>query len=49
MAMEVLEEIALSVPREHREAFWHDPRRRAARERALAAEDSSHPGPGNDF
>ena len=34
LAVEVLEEIALHLPREHREAFWHDPRRRAARERA---------------
>ncbi len=33
-AVEVLEEIALRIPREHREAFWQDPRRRAVRERA---------------
>ncbi len=42
VAVEVLEDIALRIPREHREAFWHDPRRRAAREAALAAEESSH-------
>jgi hypothetical protein len=42
MAVEVIEEIALRVPREHREAFWHDPRRRVARERALISDDSSH-------
>lgn len=42
MAMEVLEEIALRIPWEHREAFWHDPRRRAARDRALTLEESSH-------
>ena len=42
MAVEVLEDIALRIPREHREAFWHDPRRRAAREHALRAEESSH-------
>jgi len=41
-AIEVLEEIALRIPREHREAFWHDPRRRAARERAHTAEEGSH-------
>jgi transcriptional regulator with GAF, ATPase, and Fis domain/predicted Ser/Thr protein kinase/Tfp pilus assembly protein PilF len=41
MAVEVLEEIALRVPREHREAFWHDPRRRAVRERANESERSS--------
>ena len=42
LAVEVLEDIALRIPREHREAFWHDPRRRAARERALSAEQSTH-------
>ncbi len=34
LAVEVLEDIAMRIPREHREAFWHDPRRRAARQRA---------------
>jgi len=33
-AVEILEDIALRVPREHRDAFWGDPRRRAIRERA---------------
>ncbi|MGD8858412.1 MAG: sigma 54-interacting transcriptional regulator [Myxococcales bacterium] len=42
MAVEVLEDIALRVPREHRDAFWHDQRRRMVRERAAQAEDSSH-------
>jgi serine/threonine-protein kinase PknK len=42
LAVEVLEDIALRIPREHREAFWHDPRRRAARERAIEAEESTH-------
>ena len=41
-AVEVLEEIALRIPREHREAFWHDPRRRAARDRAHNAQEGSH-------
>ncbi|HEX4354107.1 MAG TPA: sigma-54-dependent Fis family transcriptional regulator, partial [Polyangiales bacterium] len=41
LAVEVLEEIALHVPRGHREAFWHDPRRRAARERARESEQAS--------
>ncbi|HEY2732676.1 MAG TPA: GAF domain-containing protein, partial [Polyangiales bacterium] len=41
LAVEVLEEIALHVAREHREAFWHDPRRRAARERARESEQAS--------
>src|SRR5262249_20748099 len=45
LAVEVLEDIALRIPREHREAFWHDPRRRAARERALSSEESSHRAP----
>jgi transcriptional regulator with GAF, ATPase, and Fis domain/tRNA A-37 threonylcarbamoyl transferase component Bud32 len=44
VAVEVLEDIALRVPREHREAFWHDPRRRAARERAIEVEESTHRG-----
>ncbi|MBN1655679.1 MAG: sigma 54-interacting transcriptional regulator [Deltaproteobacteria bacterium] len=42
MAVEVLEQLALGVPREHREAFWHDPRRREARRRAALAGESSH-------
>jgi serine/threonine-protein kinase PknK len=37
-AMEVLEEIALRIPREHREAFWQDPRRRCVRERVNKSE-----------
>ncbi|HKU37742.1 MAG TPA: sigma 54-interacting transcriptional regulator, partial [Polyangiales bacterium] len=37
-AVEVLEEITLRVPREHRDAFWQDPRRRAVRERANKSE-----------
>ena len=45
MAIEVLEDIALRIPREHREAFWHDPRRRVARTRAVSAEESSHGAP----
>lgn len=45
LAVEVLEDIALRIPREHREAFWHDPRRRSAREKALHAEDSLHRPP----
>ncbi len=35
-AMEVLESIATRLPRDHREAFWHDPRRREVRRRAGA-------------
>jgi serine/threonine-protein kinase PknK len=42
LSVEVLEEIALRIPREHREAFWHDPRRRRARDLAQAADDSQH-------
>ncbi len=38
MAVEVLEDIALRVPRAHRDAFWQDPRRRAARARASRVE-----------
>ncbi len=34
MAVEVLEALALRVPREYRDAFWQDPRRREARRRA---------------
>jgi transcriptional regulator with GAF, ATPase, and Fis domain/serine/threonine protein kinase len=45
LAVEALEEIALRIPREHREAFWHDPRRRAARERAHESGHSEHAGP----
>jgi transcriptional regulator with GAF, ATPase, and Fis domain len=37
-AVEVIEDIALRVPREHRDAFWHDPRRRIAREYANRSE-----------
>ncbi|MDH5674719.1 MAG: sigma 54-interacting transcriptional regulator [Myxococcales bacterium] len=44
-AIEVLEEIALRIPREHREAFWHDPRRRLAKALALRSEESSHAEP----
>jgi transcriptional regulator with GAF, ATPase, and Fis domain len=39
LAVEALEDIALRVPREHRDAFWQDPRRRAVRARA-ARQDS---------
>ncbi|MEM9187849.1 MAG: sigma 54-interacting transcriptional regulator [Myxococcota bacterium] len=35
-AMEVLESIATRLPRDHREAFWHDPRRRVVRVRLSA-------------
>ncbi len=45
LAVEVLEEIALRIPREHREAFWHDPRRRRARERAQTSDESQHRAP----
>jgi transcriptional regulator with GAF, ATPase, and Fis domain/predicted Ser/Thr protein kinase len=45
LAIEVLEDIALRIPREHRDAFWHDPRRRAARERAMAFEERAHEAP----
>jgi serine/threonine-protein kinase PknK len=41
LAAEVLEDISLHIPREHRDAFWRDPRRRRARERALASEAST--------
>jgi transcriptional regulator with GAF, ATPase, and Fis domain/tetratricopeptide (TPR) repeat protein/predicted Ser/Thr protein kinase len=40
-AVEVLEDIALRVPREHREAFWHDPRRRAVRDYVNQSEHTS--------
>ncbi|MBW2461771.1 MAG: sigma 54-interacting transcriptional regulator [Deltaproteobacteria bacterium] len=42
-AMEVLESIATKLPRDLREAFWHDPRRREARRRAAAGATT---GPG---
>jgi len=35
-AMEILESIATRLPRDHREAFWHDPRRRVMRRRSGA-------------
>jgi len=45
-AVEVLEDIVVRVPREHRDAFWQDPRRRAVREYANKSEhlrpSSSH-------
>jgi len=41
LAAEVLEDVSLHIPREHRDAFWRDPRRRRARERALASEAST--------
>jgi len=44
-AVEVLEDIVVRVPREHRDAFWQDPRRRAVREYANKSEHlrpSSH-------
>lgn len=37
-AVEVLEDIVVRVPREHRDAFWQDPRRRAVREYANRSE-----------
>ncbi|MBK8169487.1 MAG: sigma 54-interacting transcriptional regulator [Sandaracinaceae bacterium] len=37
MAVEVLEGIAASLPPDWRDAFWHDPRRRDARNRAAQA------------
>ncbi|MEY4579829.1 MAG: hypothetical protein RL701_4532, partial [Pseudomonadota bacterium] len=40
-AVEVLEDIALRVPREHRDAFWQDPRRRAVRDHANRSEHTS--------
>ena len=38
-AMEVLESIATRLPRDYRESFWHDPRRRDVRRRAGASGD----------
>jgi transcriptional regulator with GAF, ATPase, and Fis domain/tetratricopeptide (TPR) repeat protein/predicted Ser/Thr protein kinase len=40
-AVEVLEEVALRIPREHRDAFWQDARRRAVRERANRSEQQA--------
>ncbi len=40
-AMEALEAIATGLPRDLREAFWHDPRRRDVRRRA-GARESTH-------
>jgi transcriptional regulator with GAF, ATPase, and Fis domain/serine/threonine protein kinase/tetratricopeptide (TPR) repeat protein len=40
-AIEVLEQIALAVPQEHRQAFWYDIRRREVRRRASLAGDST--------
>jgi transcriptional regulator with GAF, ATPase, and Fis domain/predicted Ser/Thr protein kinase len=37
-AMELLESIATKLPRDQREAFWHDPRRREVRKRAGVAD-----------
>lgn len=49
-AAEVLEEIALQVPRQHRDAFWNDPRRREVRRRAaLIALDTSGQALGGDL
>jgi serine/threonine-protein kinase PknK len=45
-ALEVLEHIALRVPREYREAFWQDPRRRAVRE---LSQRSEHAAAGREF
>jgi len=44
MAVEVLEAIAGSLARDHREPFWNDPRRREVRRRATNAELPSEPG-----
>ncbi len=44
MAVEVLEELALSVPREHRDAFWQDRKRREVRRRAAAVAESTQRG-----
>ena len=41
LAVEVLEDIALRVPKAHRDAFWQDPRRRAARARAARVESGA--------
>jgi len=49
-AVEVLEEIALQVPRQHRDAFWSDPRRREVRRRAaLIALDTTGAPLGGDL
>ncbi|MET0386940.1 MAG: sigma-54-dependent Fis family transcriptional regulator, partial [Polyangiales bacterium] len=40
-AVEVLEDIALRVPREHRDAFWQDPRRRTVRDHANRSEHTA--------
>jgi serine/threonine-protein kinase PknK len=37
-AVEVLEDIALRIPRAHRDAFWQDPRRRSVRDQANRTE-----------
>ncbi|MDD9939720.1 MAG: sigma 54-interacting transcriptional regulator [Myxococcales bacterium] len=42
-AVEILEQQALRLPRAHRDAFWHDPRRRWVREEAMASDEHSHP------
>ena len=42
-AVEVLEDIALRIPREHRDAFWQDPRRRSVREQANRTEHVVQP------
>jgi transcriptional regulator with GAF, ATPase, and Fis domain/tetratricopeptide (TPR) repeat protein/predicted Ser/Thr protein kinase len=44
-AVEVLEEVALRIPREHRDAFWQDARRRAVRERANRSEQHAATDP----
>ena len=41
-AVELLEEQAVKLPRDHRDAFWHDPRRRAVRKLATSLADSVH-------
>jgi len=43
-AMEVLESIATKLPRDLREAFWHDPRRREVRRRAGANATTNQTG-----
>ncbi len=44
MAVEVLEAIAGTLARDHREPFWNDPRRRDVRRRATTGELQSEPG-----
>jgi transcriptional regulator with GAF, ATPase, and Fis domain/tetratricopeptide (TPR) repeat protein len=44
MAVEVLEAIAGTLARDHREPFWNDPRRRDVRRRATTGELPSEPG-----